>query len=68
MMVSKAIATGDIQAINYFVAQKYIDALGRIATSDNQKLLMMPLEASGVIGSIAGLGEIAKQAFSKDEK
>lgn len=67
-MVSKAISEGDIQAINYFVAQKYIDALGRIATSDNQKLLLMPLEASSVMGSIAGIAEIAKQTFGKEGK
>lgn len=62
-MVSKAIAEGNVQAINYFVAQKYVDALGKIATSDNQKVLMLPLEASSVIGSVAGVAEIAKEAF-----
>jgi len=46
------------------VAQKYVDALGKIATSDNQKVLMLPLEASSVIGSVAGVAEIAKEAFS----
>ncbi len=64
-MVSKAIAEGNVQAINYFVAQKYVDALGQIATSDNQKVLMMPLEASSVIGSVAGIAELAKEAFGK---
>lgn len=63
-MVSKAIAEGNVQAVNYFVAQKYVDALGKIATSDNQKVLMLPLEASSVIGSVAGVAEIAKEAFS----
>ncbi|AKE51272.1 SPFH domain-containing protein [Kangiella geojedonensis] len=63
-MVSNAIAEGNVQAINYFVAQKYVDALGKIATSDNQKVLMLPLEASSVIGSVAGVAEIAKEAFS----
>ncbi len=66
-MVSKAIATGSTQSINYFVAQKYVEALQEIATSPNQKLILMPLEASSVIGSIAGIGEIAKQAFTKKE-
>jgi len=61
--VSEAIAKGNIQAINYFVAQKYVDALGKIATSPNQKVILMPLEASSVIGSIAGITEIAKEAF-----
>jgi len=64
-MVSKAIAEGNVQAINYFVAQKYVEALGEIATSDNQKVLMLPLEASSVIGSVAGIAEIAKEAFDK---
>ncbi|MCS5707509.1 SPFH/Band 7/PHB domain protein [Candidatus Berkiella cookevillensis] len=66
-VVSHAIAKGDVQAINYFVAQKYVEALQEIATSPNQKLILMPLEASSVIGSIAGIGEIAKQAFTKKE-
>lgn len=64
-MVSNAISEGNTQAINYFVAQKYIDALGEIASADNQKVLMMPLEASSVIGSIAGITELAKEAFNK---
>ncbi|MDA1107450.1 MAG: SPFH/Band 7/PHB domain protein [Proteobacteria bacterium] len=63
-MVSEAIAQGSIQAINYFVAQKYVDALRAIAVSDNQKVLFLPLEASSVIGAIGGIAEIAKQAFS----
>lgn len=65
-MVSKAIAEGNVQAVNYFVAQKYVEALGEIATSDNQKVLMLPLEASSVIGSVAGVAEIAKEAFGKN--
>jgi regulator of protease activity HflC (stomatin/prohibitin superfamily) len=67
-VVSLAIAAGDINAINYFVAQRYIDALGKIASADNQKLILMPLEAGNVIGSIAGIGEIAKTAFGKQVK
>ncbi len=63
-MVSEAIAGGDVQAINYFVAQKYVDALGKFATSPNQKILFMPLEASSVIGAIGGIAEIAKQAWN----
>jgi regulator of protease activity HflC (stomatin/prohibitin superfamily) len=61
-MVSQAIAKGDIQAINYFVATKYIEALGKIATSPNEKLVMMPLEAGNVIGAIGGIAELAKKA------
>ncbi len=63
MMVSQAIAKGDINAINYFVAQKYTEALQNIASAENQKLILMPLEASGLIGSIGGITEIAKEAF-----
>ena len=62
-MVSEAIAAGNVQAINYFVAQKYVDALGNFASSPNQKILFMPLEASAVIGAVGGVAEIARQAF-----
>ncbi|VAW19719.1 Protein QmcA (possibly involved in integral membrane quality control) [hydrothermal vent metagenome] len=65
-MVSEAIAAGDVQAINYFVANNYIKALEGIAKSPNQKVLMMPLEAASVIGAIGGIAEIAKEAFSSD--
>ncbi|KPJ92980.1 MAG: protease, partial [Gammaproteobacteria bacterium SG8_15] len=64
-MVSTAIEKGDINAINYFVATKYVDALKKIASADNSKLIFMPLEASSVIGSIGGISELAKQAMSK---
>lgn len=64
-MVSEAIASGDIQAVNYFVATKYVDALKDIAAAPNQKLVMMPLEASSVIGSIAGIAEIAKETLGE---
>lgn len=65
LMVSKSIAEGDIQAINYFVATKYIESLKDIASSENSKLIMMPLEASNVIGSLGGVGAIAKEIFDK---
>ncbi|GJM01914.1 MAG: membrane protein [Rhodomicrobium sp.] len=64
-MVSEAIASGDIQAVNYFVATKYVDALKDIAAAPNQKLVMMPLEASSVIGSIAGIAELAKETLGE---
>lgn len=57
-MVSDAIAKGDSKAINYFVAQKYVDALHGFANSPNEKLVFMPVEASGVIGSIGGIAEL----------
>ena len=62
MMVSKAISEGDIQAINYFVAQKYVEAFGKIAESDNGKIIMMPMESASVVGSIAGIAELVKSA------
>jgi len=60
-MVSKAISEGNPQAINYFVAQKYIEALSTIGSADNSKVVMMPLEASGVIGSVAGINDLLKE-------
>jgi regulator of protease activity HflC (stomatin/prohibitin superfamily) len=65
-MVSEAIAAGNVQAVNYFVAQKYVEALKELASAENNKLIMMPLEASNMIGSIAGIAEIAKATFSKE--
>ena len=67
-LVSKAIAEGDVQAINYFVAQKYIESLKDIASADNSKLILMPLEASSVIGALGGIGELAKEAMGKKDK
>ena len=64
-VVSKAIATGDVQAINYFVAQRYTQALERIASAPNQKVLMLPVEAASLIGSLAGIAEIAKSTFGE---
>lgn len=60
MMVSKAVTEGDVNALNYFVALKYIESLGQFATSDNEKLVFMPLEASGVIGALGGMTEMLK--------
>ena len=68
LVVSDAIARGDINAVNYFVAQKYVDALQHIGSAPNQKLVLMPLEASSVIGSIAGIAELAKEALGNQEQ
>ena len=65
--VSDAIAAGNSQAINYFVAQKYIDALGQLAASSNSKVILMPLEASQVIGSLAGIQELIKTAQQENK-
>ena len=64
--VSEAIAEGDVQAINYFVAQKYVEALKEIATADNQRLMILPLDATAVLGSLAGIAEVARAAFDPD--
>ena len=64
-MVSDAIANGSVQAINYFIAQKYVEAFSELANSPNQKLVLMPMETSGVIGSLAGIAELAKDALAR---
>ncbi|UMO88610.1 SPFH/Band 7/PHB domain protein [Pectobacterium sp. PL64] len=61
-MVSEAIAAGDIQAVNYFIAQKYTDALQQIGSSNNSKVIMMPLEASNLMGAIGGIAELVKDS------
>ena len=63
-MVSEAIANGNVQAINYFVAQKYIDAIQALGASPNQKILFLPLEATSMLGALGGIGELAKEAFA----
>ncbi len=66
-VVSDAIASGSVQAINYFVANNYIKALEGIARSPNQKILMMPVDAAGVIGAIGGIAEIARETFGGEK-
>jgi regulator of protease activity HflC (stomatin/prohibitin superfamily) len=66
-MVSEAIAAGDVQAINYFVAQKYTEALASIGTANNQKIVLMPMEASSLIGSLGGIGAIAREVFGDSQ-
>ncbi|EJL6394495.1 SPFH domain-containing protein [Vibrio navarrensis] len=63
-MVSEAIAKGDMQAVNYFIAQGYTDALKAIGQAENGKVIMLPLEATGLMGSVAGIAEMFKH--SKD--
>ncbi|MHB8912928.1 MAG: SPFH domain-containing protein [Lysobacter sp.] len=62
-MVSTAIAQGNVQAINYFVALKYIEAFKSLAEGPNQKFVLMPMESAGVIGSLAGIAELAREAL-----
>ena len=64
-MVSEAISKGDVQAMNYFIAQKYIEALGQFANAPSAKTIFMPLEASNLIGSVGGISELVK-AVSED--
>src|SRR5262245_58284818 len=62
-MVSDAVARGEVAALNYFVAEKYLRAFTELAKSPNQKVLMLPVEAVNVLGSLAGIGEIARDTF-----
>ncbi|MHA6288975.1 SPFH domain-containing protein [Maricaulis sp. CAU 1757] len=61
-MVSNAIAQGDVSAINYFLGQKYVEAFGKLATSDQQRTVIIPAEFSNIIGTITGVGELGKAA------
>jgi regulator of protease activity HflC (stomatin/prohibitin superfamily) len=64
-LVSQAIAGGDVRAINYFVAQKYTEAIGKLASADNQRVILMPLESASLIGTLGGISEIAREVFDK---
>lgn len=63
-VVSDAIAGGGTQAINYFIAQKYVEAVGKFATSPNAKTILFPVEATNLIGTLGGIGELAKDALA----
>ena len=65
-MVSRAIAEGDVQAVNYFVAQKYTEAMQAIGSARNSKVVLMPMEASSLIGSLGGIGALARDVFGAD--
>src|SRR3546814_2242975 len=65
-MVSDAIAGGNTQAINYFVAQKYVEAVSLFATSPNSKTILFPVEATQLIGTLGGIGELARDARSEE--
>jgi regulator of protease activity HflC (stomatin/prohibitin superfamily) len=64
-VVSEAIAKGNVQAINYFLGVKYVEALQNLSTAPNQKVILMPLEAANVIGAIGGIAELAKSALGQ---
>jgi regulator of protease activity HflC (stomatin/prohibitin superfamily) len=67
-MVSDAIASSGTQALNYFIAQKYTDAVSQFATSPNAKTILFPVEATQLIGTLGGIGELARSALGKDKK
>jgi regulator of protease activity HflC (stomatin/prohibitin superfamily) len=67
-VVSDAIEGGSAQAINYFVAQKYVEALGKFATSPNAKTILFPVEATQLMGTLGGIGEIAKEVLGEGAK
>jgi len=64
-LVSQSIRAGDINAINYFVATKYVEALKSMVGAPNQKILLLPVEATGVLGSLAGIAELAKSSLAE---
>jgi regulator of protease activity HflC (stomatin/prohibitin superfamily) len=66
-MVSEAIANGNVNALNYFIANKYVEALKEMAHSPNQKTLLLPVEATGILGSLAGIAELAKDSLSQQQ-
>ena len=65
-MVSRAIADGDMGALNYFIAEKYVKALEAVAHSNNQKVFIMPIETASLVGTLAGIAEIAKQSLGDE--
>jgi regulator of protease activity HflC (stomatin/prohibitin superfamily) len=67
-MVSQAIAQGDVQAINYFIAQKYIESMKAFAASPNQKVYFMPVEATSLLASLGGIGELARDALQSQTR
>jgi regulator of protease activity HflC (stomatin/prohibitin superfamily) len=67
-MVSDAIANGNVNALNYFVANNYVEALKEMAKSPNQKMLLLPIEATGILGSLAGIAELAKESLGQQQK
>jgi regulator of protease activity HflC (stomatin/prohibitin superfamily) len=66
-VVSKAIAEGDVNAINYFVAQRYVDAFAQLAASPNSKFVVAPAEMSALVGSLAGVGQLVRTAHEQSE-
>ncbi|WP_430388037.1 SPFH domain-containing protein [Dyella sp. 20L07] len=66
-MVSESIANGNVNALNYFVATKYVEALKEMANSPNQKMLLLPMESTGILGSLAGIAELTKESLGQQQ-
>jgi len=66
-MISRAISEGNLQAVNYFIAQKYVDALKALASAENSKVMMIPLDAASVIGAIGGISELTREALGSSK-
>src|ERR1700742_3248525 len=64
-MVSDAISSGNVNALNYFLGQKYVEAFGQLANANNQKFVLLPMESAGLLGTIAGIAEMAKDAIAE---
>lgn len=67
LMLSEAIGKGSVHAVNYFVAQKYVEAVAKLAAAPNQKVLLMPLDTSGLVGALAGVAELTREALNKPD-
>ena len=67
-MVSEAITQGDLSAANFLVAEKYIDAIRALATAPNQKVVIVPIEAAGLAGTLGGIAELTKSVFEATER
>lgn len=65
--MSDAIEAGSSQSLNYFIAQKYVEAVGKFATSNNAKTILFPVEATQLIGTLGGIGELARDALGRTE-
>ena len=63
-MVSDSIEAGNVNALNYFLGQKYVDAFAQLANAPNQKFVVVPMESAGLLGSIAGIAEMTREAIA----
>jgi hypothetical protein len=64
-MVSQSIEAGNVNALNYFLGQKYVDAFSQLASAPNQKFVILPMDSAGLLGSIAGIAEMTREALGE---